>query len=525
MSVVKIPVITDDAVINISLDTINKTKQALIFVGTKKSAEKTAEELSKKTKLNNKELDDVSYKILNSLDTPTKQCIRLANCVKQGVAFHHAGLVAEQRSIIEESFKNGLIKIICCTPTLAFGVDLPAFRVVIKDLKRYVERYGMRWIPVLEYLQISGRCGRPRYDKFGESIAIASSESDKDKIIETYINGEPEEIISKLAVEPVLRTYLLSLIAIEFVNTKKQILDFFEKTFWAFQYEDMEELENKIDKMLSLLKKWGFIEMQIDKDDFVSADKIGKEKKQKINATIVGKRIAELYIDPLTANFLIKCLNNSKRKAIKEISFLQVISHTLEIRPLLRAREKEKAEIEAKLLEYNDYLLEPEPNMFDPFHDDFIDSVKTAFFFMEWIDEKDEEFLLEKHNIRPGEIRAKLDIADWLLYCMEEFCRILKMQPVIKDITKLRMRMKYGAKEELLPLLKLENIGRVRARKLYNNKIKDIADVKKANIATLIQILGEKIAYGIKKQVGQNIEKQKIPERKRKGQISLNDWG
>ena len=79
--------------------------------------------------------------------------------------------------------------------------------------------------------------------------------------------------------------------------------------------------------------------------------------------------------------------------------------------------------------------------------------------------------------------------------------------------------MKYGVKEELLPLVKIKEIGRVRARKLYYNKIKDVGDVKNADFAKLAQILGSKVAENVKKQVGQEIKE--VPAGKRKGQISL----
>ena len=86
------------------------------------------------------------------------------------------------------------------------------------------------------------------------------------------------------------------------------------------------------------------------------------------------------------------------------------------------------------------------------------------------IDEKDEDYLLDNYNIRPGELRAKMDIADWLLYASSEICRILHYQYLNKEITKLRLRLKHGIKEELLPLVKMQGIGRIRARRLYSNK-------------------------------------------------------
>ena len=509
---------TDNHVINLAIDTIKRKKQAIVFVNSKRSAEKAAEDISKQIKKQDEKLDELSEQILKSLSRPTKQCERLARCIKKGIAFHHAGLVAKQRELIEDSFRNGIIKIICSTPTLALGVDLPAFRVIIRDLKRYGGPYGMAWIPVLEYLQQSGRAGRPKFDKYGESIAVSSTEKEKDAIYENYTLGEPEEIYSKLAVEPVLRTYLLSLIATDFVKSKKEIIEFFEKTFWAYQFEDMHKLEGIIRRMLKLLEQWKFIET--NNEDFVSGDEI---LDCNVNATILGKRVAELYIDPLTANFIIQCLKKANKNT-EEFAFLQMVSHTIEMRPLLRARVKEIEEIGEKLVEFNGKLLEKEPEMFDTDYDDFINSIKTALFFKDWIEEKDEEFLLEHYNVRPGEIRVKLDNADWLLYAAEELSRILRMQGIIKDLAKLRLRVKYGVKEELLTLLKLKNIGRVRARKLYFNKIKTIGDVKKAELGTLVQILGKKVALDVKEQVGQSFKNIKVKENKRKGQISLNDY-
>ena len=64
----------------------------------------------------------------------------------------------------------------------------------------------------------------------------------------------------------------------------------------------------------------------------------------------------------------------------------------------------------------------------------------------------------------------------------------------------------------------------MRARKLYYNKIKTIKDVREADLTKLIQILGKNLAINIKKQVGQDFDKMKIKENKRKGQISLNDY-
>ena len=266
---------SDSAVLNLALDTIKIGKQALVFVNTKKSAEKTAEEISKKIKSTNEALNSLSEDALNALPRPTKQCEKLAFCIKKGIAFHHAGLTHKQKDLIEENFKAGTIKIICCTPTLAYGVDLPAYRAIIKDLRRYT-LHGLTWIPVLDYMQMSGRAGRPNYDIEGQAIAVAMTAAEKEKIEERYVNGTPEDIYSKLAVEPVLRTYVLSLIAANFTTTKKQLFDFFDKTFYAHQFKDLRRLHSTITKVIDMLEEWEFI--MRSGDEFTSANEIDDEK-------------------------------------------------------------------------------------------------------------------------------------------------------------------------------------------------------------------------------------------------------
>lgn len=147
-------------------------------------------------------------------------------------------------------------------------------------------------------------------------------------------------------------------------------------------------------------------------------------------------------------------------------------------------------------------------------------------FFEWWINEKSEEDLLERFGIRPGEIHTKLNVVDWIVYSSQELCKLLRFQKAYKDMVKLRIRIKNGVKEELLPLLKLKNIGRVRSRLLHNNNFKSLESIKKADFYSLAQLIGKNVALDIKSQVGQNFSKEKIEvkPKKRKGQRSLKDY-
>jgi len=403
------------------------------------------------------------------------------------------------------------------------GLSLPVFRVIIKSLKRFSGRWGMDWIPVLEYLQMAGRAGRPEYEAYGESIVIAKDEAHKTEIYEKYVCGVPEDIYSKLAVEPVLRTYLLSLISSGIIKDEETMNQFFAKTFWAHQYKDMDKLEMIMDKMLDLLNGWTFVNV-IDhteqKDDFQVASSIGKKTNKLMRPTLIGKRVSELYLDPLTASHLIECLQAYNYE--KEVfSLLQMVSHTLEMRPLLRLKVKDDF-VQEELTQRFDQLLKKEPSVFDLDYEEFLHSIKTTLFFEDWIHEKDEDFLMEKYGIRPGEIRMKLESADWLLYAASELAKILDYKDAIKDIHKLRIRVKNGVKEELLPLLKLKGVGRMRARKMYTNGLKDLGDLKKIDATSLSQILGKAVSLNIKEQLGEDVIV--VPSGTRKGQLSLEKF-
>ncbi|MEM7815852.1 MAG: DEAD/DEAH box helicase [Candidatus Aenigmatarchaeota archaeon] len=481
-------------------DSLKRKKQALVFISTRKNAESAAEKISEFTKAyltkeETKSLSEISGKILNVLEHPTKQCERLANCIKNGTAFHHAGLTNQQRSIIENSFRDGLIKVIAATPTLAAGINLPAWRVIIRDTKRYSIFGGMDYIPVLEVHQMLGRAGRPRWDTEGQGILIAKSESEAKHLWETYIKGEPEKIYSKLGVEPVLRMHVLGLVASGLTTSEKSLLDFFSKTFYAHQYKDLSELERILSKVVSLLKSINFIESS--SGNFEKAS----EMEENLKATKIGRRVSELYIDPLTAHHLIKNMQLAEERETNTFGILHMISNTIEMLPLLNVRKADMKRINELVEENEPFLTAKPPNPWDIEYDDYIRSIKTAWLFQEWIEETGEDAILDYFGVTPGELRSRLSNADWLLYSANELALLLDLKKTMKEVRKTRLRVQYGIREELLPLIVLKGIGRVRARILYNNGLRKLEDLRKIPLESLERIMGPKVAREIKNQI------------------------
>ena len=354
----------------------------------------------------------------------------------------------------------------------------------------------MDYLPNLEIEQMCGRAGRPKYDTKGEAILVTKNSGEYEYAKYNYIFGETENIYSKLGVEPVLRTHILALIASNVVNSRTKLLDFFKNTFYAFQYKDFDQLELKIESTLQMLQKFGFIEIESGKStDFVTASELSEDRK--LIATPIGKRVSQLYIDPITADYLIKALE----KETNTFGVLHMLARCMELRPPISVKKKDIELLEDLLTREKENLVEGVPDSSDFEYDDFLASIKTSSVFLSWIEEKGEDIILQTFGVTPGELRARLEILDWLLYSSQEIALLLNKMDRLKVLKKVRVRVSYGVREELLPLVRLKGIGRVKARNLFNSGLKDVGDLKKIPLESLTKIVGQKTAEKIKEQL------------------------
>lgn len=95
----------------------------------------------------------------------------------RGVGIHNAGLPRPDRKLVEKLFAEGVIRLLCCTATLAWGVNLPARTVVIMGTEVYdAQRGGFVQLGMLDVMQIFGRAGRPQFDTEGEGTIITAHE-------------------------------------------------------------------------------------------------------------------------------------------------------------------------------------------------------------------------------------------------------------------------------------------------------------------------------------------------------------
>ena len=483
---------TGDSVINLALNTMKSGGQALVFASTRKSAvalaKKFAVQISEAlSKPLRRSLEHEAERVLVAGER-TRISESLSELVKCGVAFHHAGLGGGHRRLIEDAFREGKLKVLTATPTLAFGVNLPARTVVVQDYRRYEPGYGFYPISVLEYKQMAGRAGRPKYDKTGEALLVAKTGDEASYLMEGYVLARPERIWSRLAVERIMRGHVLATIAADFAHSEEGIYEFFGKTFYAHQY-DTSSIKGLIAKILKYLYEEEMIEVS------------GND----IKATRFGKRVSDLYIDPVSA-VVIRDALKEKPACLTELSLLHLIAHTPDMGPILRPFSNEVDELAVFMDEHKEEFLVDVPIEWEDGlgYEQFLGEVKTAMTLNAWIEETSEDQLIERYRVQPGDLYRVIENAKWLLHAMHELAMLFGEKQILPLALGLMQRVDKGVKKELLPIVRLEGVGRVRGRIMFNAGYKTIEDIKHAPIEDLtsLPLIGPRLAKRIKEQVG-----------------------
>ncbi|MGZ0747043.1 ATP-dependent DNA helicase [Haloparvum sp. AD34] len=513
---------------------------SLVFVNSRRNAESAARKLGDVTRprLTGEErtkLRDLAAEIRDVSDTDTSE--DLADAVADGAAFHHAGLAAEHRSLVEDAFRDRLIKCVCATPTLAAGVNTPARRVIVRDWRRYDGEFGgMKPLDTLEIHQMCGRAGRPGLDPYGEAVLLAKDSETMDELFERYVWADAEPVRSKLAAEPALRTHVLATIASGFASSREGLLEFLDNTLYATQTDDERRLADVTDTVLDYLEANDFLER--DGDSLV--------------ATGIGHTVSRLYLDPMSAAEMIDGLraaggadaagaadpnaddansefapSDEPAASDDEAAFVnytreedegaeasddgadeETDSATPEttdpdLSPLglyhLVCRTPDMYELYLKSgdkEQYTELCYEREgeflgkvPSEYEDVRfESWLSALKTARLLEDWASETDEADMAEEYGVGPGDIRGKVETAEWLLRAMETLASEIGLDGVVQ-IREARKRVEYGVREELLDLAGVRNVGRKRARRLYEAGIESRADLREVDKSVVLGAL------------------------------------
>lgn len=308
-------------------------ESCLIFCSTKKNCENVASLLAQYLPPELKQHKrDLKLKLFNELreENSNNICPVLRQSLQFGIAYHHSGLTTEERQLIEQAYRDGVLCLLTCTSTLAAGVNLPAKRVIIRS--PYV---AMDFISNSSYRQMIGRAGRAGLiDSIGESILLFKI-ADKSKVVD-LITGPMKRCESALQCDSkALRVLVLSLIGLNLTHLGSQILLFIRQTLFYLQHsqkliKDKEEVSvQETNKMLGLVP---------DEFDLISdaLDYLVKKSLIKINSTeSLGKDISETDENNLKclyyAKFEITKLGTAAIKGNIDLDFVHQLYNDLKI--------------------------------------------------------------------------------------------------------------------------------------------------------------------------------------------------
>ncbi|WP_084266294.1 DEAD/DEAH box helicase [Methanobrevibacter filiformis] len=475
----------NDVVCKIVEESIENNSQALSFVSTRRFTESladyVADKIGKKIAKEDKEkFQIVSDKILEVPEKkgslPTSTCLRLAECCKNGTAFHHAGLFNEQKEIIEDEFRAGNLLMITATPSLMYGVNLPSRSVIIRDYTRWTAQ-GPQSIPVFDYEQMSGRAGRPQYDNEGYSYLIAKSLDEAYELQDKYVNGEVEDTNSKLIEnKDAVYKQIIAQIASSLANNPVEIQEFFNKTFYGHQMTNNEHMSAFAEESLKYE-----IENALE---FLIANGIIQATPEGLKVTGIGNLIAKSNYAVETAVKLKEYANQMEELDIGSLIYQLALTPDL---PLISFKgRKSKDPVREKIASLGLFAV------------DIGNSEATTVSLIEWMNERNEYEIENAYYVYAASTRRSAYEASLLIRFLKNILEVLGKYSYSKNLDYLSARLYYGTKEDLIPLvLGIKRLGRKKARSLVKTFGEDLRPYTEKQLQK-IDGIGPKLAKKIK---------------------------
>lgn len=451
-----LPVGSSDSPWEILMDNVahfvEQDEACLIFVKAKHESRRGAELLAGRV---HHPPASHALEALDSLE-PTRSRDGLRNTLNSGVAFHNADLSPEERRLVEQAFRNGEVKVLVSTSTLAVGMNLPARNVFIAPEKwRYDNRFGMPWkTPILraEYENMGGRAGRyGAGHSFGRSILVAATPFDQETFWRRYVEGEREGIEPQLAREP-LESPILRLVASRMCRTEPELRAFLEAT---------------------LTGQWVWLDtLTLDEFEFhihaavnraVDAAVLTRHPDGRLEATPFGAAVAAKGLTIDTARDLKAWIAESETRLWQPIDLLFAAAATADGRLLqvsLTAREYDHADYPGRLRRVTqglDLAADVPINRIRnctlmPFFEE-VRAIKAALFLNEWIDHAAIRDLEESYHTMAGQILGAADQLGWIVDAAAAIATVLGCNATfVAQVRTLAERVQYGLREEALPL-------------------------------------------------------------------------
>jgi helicase len=482
-------------------DSLVRDGQCMIVVQSRKDAEKVANEIS--IYLENSRFFDPDSREQLSIKEEEREKLRrdiqrsepelpvcaqkLFQLMKNGVAYHHAGLPAKYRGLIERGVRDQLVKVLVTTTTFEVGVNLPISLVIFVDIRR-----GNKDMSIRTYKNLAGRAGRPEFDVKGESIIITLTKEEFERIRNRYFDSIEEPLESSIKYfmkkQPVpryiIQSEILEMAAEHDIIHLEDLMSFMKRSwFWTRADENTRmEFAKRLSTELFKLEVFGFV----------------KRTKNAYKVTNSGKAAAKGMLSPFSMKNLI---NNARRvfegshdQESQTILLLSLVGIPYEVGDndeiVKRVKTLGKCEFVSSVLSQDQNLYEPAERM------QLCPQYATVLYY--WINSLPTEQILKQSNLDPTADAALFEEllpndAYWVLNTLASVP--YSALPVSKEqhdfIMQLATWCKLGSSDNtIIELLNLglNHIGRNTAIKLAEHirmKNKRIEDLTESDLCEL----------------------------------------
>jgi helicase len=458
----KIPLLETDPSVSLAMWTYLQGGQAMIYAPARRIAESMAESVAKTLSKRFKPSRDLEEYAESLRGTELDDLLR--SLMMRGAAFHHAGLSAHQRRVIEDAFRERLLPVIVATPTLSAGVNIPARSVIIPEVKR-----GQFEMTVMDYKQLVGRAGRPGYDEVGLGIIVARGKRKVRELMRKYVLAKPEPVASRLADLRSLRFHVLGLIA-SGVRNVDSLRSFVSRTLAAAQL-GRESMVRALSDAIAWLEGAGMVR------------KMGPSL---LAPTRIGRTVAELYIMPETALILLRdmrsFLSEEQDQELWELKALTSICITPDMPEITGLQMPLDERVPQDVASRG------------------MGPVLRALVLRAWIEEESENMIFLKYSAGPGDVHVLSEAATWIAQSASRLALVVNNTWMFRAFDVLARRLEHGVRPELLELVQIPGIGRVRARVLYSHGFRRLADLASARPEDLARLpmIGRETAQKIR---------------------------
>jgi len=413
-------------------DLIRRNKQALIFCSSRKRCETLAKEFS---------------------NIRSRDPVELAS--KSNYTWHHAGVPAFDKKEIERMFMNNQVRFIFCTPTLAMGVNLPAYCVVIYDTCRWNGLVSDN-VPIesIEIEQMVGRAGRPQFGETECEVFIFSRIQDKpytfhENIVKSKMFDELKAVLNEWCCSG--------------INQPEEIKECIKETFLSREF-DLEVLNKAGGKAMSYLVNNGFVNVNI----------YGDEKQ--FDPSFLGRMTALFYIRPETALHykLIESVYNERKYSDLELTAM--LLNTEEFLELIRVEDRD-----AKLIDICHTAFHEEEITYELYDERIMKAIPMIF----------TDYFNKKYGINIILYRTDANVLSAIMERLLSSAEVIIFDKELKQrIKDLMVMIKNRTLDKNVAILRsVKGLGDVRLNRLFGAGIKKPEEFFRKTDAQLMKIL------------------------------------